>query len=152
MRIDLRLPSFVLLFAAAACTQAAATALPGFIAGHWCAADGHGEEYWLPAKGGLMLGVSRTAAPGERTTFEFLRIAIVDGVPAYLAMPEGRAATVFKQTAGGDDWVRFENPAHDFPRRIEYRRDGDALHAEIAGPGDGGAEQVIGFDFRRCAP
>jgi hypothetical protein len=29
----------------------------------------------------------------------------------------------------------FENPAHDFPTRVAYRRDGDRLVATVSGPG-----------------
>ena len=54
-------------------------------------------------------------------------------------------------TASGDDWARFENPAHDFPKRVEYRRTPDGLHAEIAGPGKGGKELVIPFDYYPAA-
>lgn len=123
-----------------------------WLAGHWCGGEGGErlEEHWLAPAGGELLGVSRTVRGGRTSGFEFLRIAAVDGVPTYLAQPGGRPATAFARSAGGERWVRFENPRHDFPTRIEYRRDGDALHAEIAGPGDSGQEQVIGFDYRRC--
>ncbi|MGH8854313.1 MAG: hypothetical protein ACREWI_08545 [Telluria sp.] len=41
----------------------------------------------------------------------------------------------------------FENPAHDFPQRIIYRRVGDTgLHARIEGKGKG-----IDFPMRRTA-
>ena len=129
-----------------------------WLSGRWCNGAGASvaEEYWLPANGDLMLGVSRTVKNGRAVAFEFLRIAVVDGVVSYLAQPEGRAPTVFKLTASGENWVRFENPQHDFPTRIEYRREGDLLNAEIAGPGKAGkegkagAEKVIPFPFQRC--
>lgn len=50
----------------------------------------------------------------------------------------------------GENWVVFENPQHDFPKRIEYRRDGTALKASISGPGDDGKILRIPFDYRRC--
>jgi hypothetical protein len=127
--------------------------LPEWMSGHWCSreAGGQGDEYWLPEAGGLMLGVSRTVAAGSRTQFEFLRIELIDGVVTYLAQPQGRAATAFKRSDGGADWIRFENPTHDFPQRIEYRRDGASLHAKIAGPGEDGAEFSMLFEFRHCA-
>jgi len=58
--------------------------------------------------------------------------------------------THFARTGGGENWVRFENPQHDFPQRIEYRRDGDQLHAAVAGPGNNVEEQVIRLDYRPC--
>jgi hypothetical protein len=56
----------------------------------------------------------------------------------------------FRWAAGGADWARFENPAHDFPQLVEYRRSGEKLRARIAGPGKGGKESVISFEYERC--
>ena len=62
----------------------------------------------------------------------------------------GGRPTIFSQAARGDGWIRFENPAHDFPNRIEYRRQGDRLRAYIAGPGRDGKQVKIPFEYRRC--
>lgn len=143
-----------LLLAAAACAGAAEpeTGGLGWMSGHWCGGNGESriDETWLPEHAGRLYGLSRTTRGARGDEFEYLRIDRIDGVATYLAQPGGRAATAFPRTAGGAQWVRFENPAHDFPKRIEYRRDGDRLHAEIAGPGRDGAETVIPFEYRRC--
>jgi hypothetical protein len=123
-----------------------------WLAGHWCMEkDGQVvEENWLPARGGMLLSVGRTVAAGRVSSFEFLRIELRDGVVTFVAQPNGTPPTAFRLTAAGADWARFENPQHDFPRRVEYRRTGAGLHAEIAGPGEGGGERVIPFDYRPC--
>ncbi len=123
-----------------------------WISGRWCSAPGNErtEELWLPPRGSTLLGMSRTLTATETVGFEYLRIVKNDGMLHYLAQPGGRPPTSFKETARGEQWIRFENPDHDFPRRIEYRRDGDTLHAEIAGPGEDGRETVIPFDYQRC--
>jgi hypothetical protein len=123
-----------------------------WLSGRWCAAQGSEtiEETWLPPRGGMLMGLSRTYTDEATSAFEYLRIVENDGTLEYVAQPGGRPPTAFRLTASGENWVRFENPAHDFPRRIEYRREGERLHAEIAGPGDGGAELVIPFDYGRC--
>jgi hypothetical protein len=153
-QVPLRL-IFTLAFAATtvAAKDAATATLPDWMAGHWCSQgeSEQGEEDWLPAAGGLMMGMSRTVAVGRKTQFEFLRIELIDGVPTYIALPQGGSSTAFKKTDGNSHWIRFENREHDFPQRIEYRRSGDALHAEIAGPGENGKELVIPFEFTRCA-
>jgi hypothetical protein len=124
-----------------------------WLGGHWCSGTSTNlvEEYWLPANGELMLGLSRTVKNGQVIAFEFLRIATVNGVVTFLAQPEGRPPTAFKQTASGENWIRFENPQHDFPTSIQYRREGDVLKAEIAGPGKDGKEKVIPFPYQKCA-
>lgn len=124
----------------------------GWIADHWCTeADGAViEEIWLPPAGGETLGMSRTKKAGHMTGFEFLRIVNTDGVLSLVAQPGDRPPTTFTRSAGGANWVRFENPDHDFPQRIEYRRDGATLKAEIAGPGSNGEEMVILFDYQLC--
>ena len=123
-----------------------------WLAGHWCADLGEEsvEEFWLPSHGGVAVGLGRTTTKDHTTAFEYFRIVDLDGVPSYIAQPGGRPPTTFTRTAGGERWIRFENPDHDFPRRVEYRRQGDALHAEIAGPGENGTEVVIPFDYLRC--
>ena len=123
-----------------------------WMGGHWCVEIGEEivEEFWLPPHGGVAIGLSRTRTGDRTTAFEYLRIVDVDGVSSYIAQPGGRPPTEFKRTAGGERWIRFENPAHDFPQRIEYRREGDRLHAAIAGPGEDGKEMWISFDYSRC--
>lgn len=123
-----------------------------WIQGDWCGGDDNEriEEHWLSTHGGLRLGLGRTLKGSRTSSFEFLRIDVVDGVATYIAQPQGAPPTAFKRTAGGKDWVRFENPQHDFPKRVEYRRSGNALHAEIAGPGEVGKEIVIPFAYTAC--
>ena len=137
---------------ALASTAGADTALPAWMAGSWCS-DANArriEEVWLAPAGGMMIGMSRTVAANRRMPeFEFLRIELRDGVPTYLAQPQGAPPVAFKLTQSTDSSARFENRQHDFPQRIEYRRAGDALHAEIAGPRHG-KERVIGFDYQLC--
>lgn len=110
--------------------------------------DGEGEvveECWLGARGGLMVGVSRTVKGDGGTFFEFLRIADSETGPVYWASPLGREAVPFRAVEIGRQKVVFENPNHDFPQRILYRLDQEGgLHAAISGlAGDeGGAEWV----------
>jgi hypothetical protein len=145
------------LFAALAISMAAAEDPPArrfdWLAGHWCSRTGGRliEEHWLPAAGDVALGIGRTVQDGKTISFEFMRIESRDGVTNYVAVLGGQPATFFRLTASGPDWARFENPQHDFPRRVEYRRTAGGLLGEIAGPGKNGKETVIPFEYRRCA-
>jgi hypothetical protein len=123
-----------------------------WLEGHWCLTrEGETvEEQWLKPSGGLVLGMGRTVKNGEAKGFEYTRIEYRDGVPQFIAQVNGAPPVAFKLTAIGAGWARFENPAHDFPKRVEYRRTGAGLHAEIAGPGEGGREKRIPFDYLPC--
>ena len=138
----------------ALCSGQVASAEPGldWLAGHWCSSDQgrQVDEVWLPEAGGTLLGMSRTLRGAKVESFEYMRIVSDAGIVQFHVQPNGVPATIFAQAARGDGWIRFENSAHDFPNRIEYRRDGDTLHAYIAGPGRDGKEMKIPFDYRRC--
>ena len=138
----------------ALCAGHATADEPGldWLEGHWCSDDEgrQAEEVWLPEAGGMLLGMSRTVRGNKLESFEYMRI-VSDGKDAHFhVQPDGVPPTVFAQAARGAGWIRFENPAHDFPNRIEYRREGDHMHAYIAGPGRDGQELKIPFDYHRC--
>jgi hypothetical protein len=122
-----------------------------WLAGNWCSQDtGRAiEEYWMAPRGGMLLGLSRTLKGGG-AEFEYMRIMQVDGVLNFIAQPGGIPPTAFKRTAGGKGWVRFENPEHDFPKWVEYRRQGDALHAQVGAPGRDGKKRSISYDYKTC--
>ncbi len=124
-----------------------------WLAGRWCGGDAGRqlEEVWLPEAGGTLLGMSRTLREGRLASFEFMRITLdpAAGIALHV-QPGGVAETVFARADGGEGWIRFENTAHDFPNLIEYRREGERLRAYIAGPGDGGEQVRIPFDYARC--
>jgi len=110
------------------------------------------EERWGPPAGGSMLATSRTVSGGRTVFFEFLRIEERDGGLVYLAQPKGRApATPFTATRITESEAIFENPEHDFPKRLAYRLDGDELRVEVSGDG---SEPEKGFEvrYRRAAP
>lgn len=123
-----------------------------WLAGNWCGgSDGRQiEEVWLSEAGGALLGMSRTLRDGKTESFEFMRIVPAGNDPGLHVQPNGAPPTTFAILEIGEGWVRFDNDAHDFPNRIEYRRKGDGLHAWIAGPGPDGKEMKIPFDYRRC--
>lgn len=140
---------------AALCAGQATAAGPGldWLAGSWCGGDTDRriEELWLPEAAGALLGMSRTTRGSKSESFEFMRLVVGDDSASFHVQPNGAPPTVFTQSARGEGWIRFENPAHDFPNRIEYRREGEALKASIAGPGRDGKQMQIPFEYRRCS-
>lgn len=102
-------------------------------------------EMWMAPAGGLMLGGSRTVlANGTVREFEHSRMRAVGDTIIYTALPSGQNTTDFKGVPG-DGVLTIENPKHDFPTRITYRKIGsDSANARVEGPGQGGA--MRGFD------
>ena len=80
-----------------------------------------------------MVGAGRTVRDGKAVEFELLRIETKDGKPVYLAMPQARAATEFRAIEQGESKIVFQRDGNDFPQRVIYWRDGDALMARIEG-------------------
>jgi hypothetical protein len=111
----------------------------GFMAGCWRGAAGEGsfiEEYYTEPSENVMLGVSRYLRGARVTGFEFTSIVREDSAIIVTPRPEGQKPVPFRVTRLGRDSVVWENPAHDFPRLIAYRRlPGDTLVARIEGPG-----------------
>jgi hypothetical protein len=117
----------------------------GWLAGHWRSVRGDSvvEEGWLGPSGGTMLGLNRTVRAGRTTDFEYLRIEEREGALLLLASPDGRCpATEFTLIELSESGAVFANPEHDFPQRIIYRRDEDALVAAIEGSADGETRRI----------
>ena len=47
--------------------------------------------------------------------------------------------------------VVFENLEHDFPQRIEYRLDGETLHASVSGKMNG-KDRTLSWQWQRRGP
>jgi len=106
-----------------------------WMAGQWSREeDGRWtEESWTSPRGGVMLGHSRSGRGAALREFEFLRIAAeADGTPAYIAQPGGGPPVAFRLVRHDATGATFENPAHDYPQRIHYMRDGDTMTATIS--------------------
>lgn len=105
-----------------------------FLAGCWEGDLGGGtaihETYTAPA-GGAILGNSRVIREGGTLFFEFSRIADDGAGVAFRPYPNGEATVSFALVRSGPGEAVFENPDHDHPQRIVYRRLGDRLTAEV---------------------
>ena len=122
-----------------------------WLAGDWqTAAGGRAqiEEHWTKAAGGTMIGMGRTLARDKTYEFEYLRIEQREDGIYYVAHPKGQCpGTDFKLTRASATEAVFENPQHDFPKRIIYRKTGDdALAASIDG---GEGTKAMSFVYQR---
>lgn len=127
-----------LLAAISASTQTPTLTDISWISGDWQTAPGGKaqiEEHWTRVAGATMMGMSRTLAGEKTVEFEYLRIEQrADGI-FYVAHPKARCpGTDFKLTRASATEAVFENPHHDFPKRIIYRKTADdSLTASIDG-------------------
>ena len=142
---------FMVLLMSSATTQTRTLADLSWIAGAWQTEQGakrQSEEHWTTAAGATMMGMSRTVVGEKTVEFEYLRIEQrADGI-YYVAHPKARCpATDFKLTRASATEAVFENPQHDFPKRIIYRKNGDdSLTASIDG---GEGTKSMSFAFKK---
>lgn len=122
-------------------SAAAPRDVPTWMVGCWSGTGGGDvfSERWIQVDASLLVGVSHTSRAGALREFEFLRVQASDDALRYLAQPGGAPPTPFTATAHDAAHIVFENPEHDFPKRIGYFQDDrNHLTAWI----DGGADSA----------
>ena len=142
----------LLLFAMLAVPASADISRLSWLAGCWAYDDAEtgSEEVWLQPAGASMTGMSRIVYGGKTVSFEFMRIVEDDDGIHFFAQPGGRKPTRFTAIEIGDQSVAFENPDHDFPQIVRYKRIGDALLGRIEGTIDG-EEKSADFPMHRAS-
>lgn len=122
-----------------------------WLAGAWVGTRGKSsiDERWTPPLGGSMLAVSRTVsrARDRMVAFEYLRIIERDGGLVYIAQPNGGSPTEFTLTELSATRAVFDNPRHDYPKRIVYELSADGALSATIGFMKGGTPRQ--FEFTR---
>jgi Domain of unknown function (DUF6265) len=123
--------------------------------GCWTGHVGNDEvhERWTVGDPTTLLGVSHTLSGGRLSAFEFLRVVVKGGAVVYVAQPGGLPSTEFAAAASAANEMTFENPAHDFPKRVGYRLV-DAAHLTAWIDGGPSSTQRMEFAMERtsCEP
>ncbi len=120
-----------------------------WMVGCWQATSGGTvvDEHWLPPRGDSMLGMSRTVRDGRLVGYELILLIQTDVGLVYRAHPSGQAMANFHATETNRRGVVFENPDHDFPKRIAYWSEGpDTLTARVD---DGSDDRSFELEYRR---
>ena len=150
----------VVLLSAAAQAQAP-TAKPtlqdlAWLAGHWRIEQGDRlvDEQWMAPAGGLMMGMARNVQGGKVREYEFTLLRQEpNGDILYIASPSKQSETAFRLTSLRNGEAVFENPEHDFPKKIVYARQPDgSLLAAIEGPGRDGKPRRVEYPYKRVTP
>jgi hypothetical protein len=143
-----RIAAFVLLLLPVPALSNDLGSMPGWLAGQWQMEDGAAwvEQQWMTPRGQEMLGVGREGFGPTLDTWQAMRIAVKPGGTLTLYFQvKGAPATEFALSAASDDAVEFTNPAHSFPQRIRYWRQGQLLMEEQSRMDGSGA---IGWHYR----
>jgi hypothetical protein len=123
-----------------------------WLAGCWAAAGGEAGsgEQWMAPAGGTMFGIGRTVRQQRTVAHEFMQIRVdADGRLAFVARPSGQREATFPAASVSATEVVFENPSHDFPQRVIYRRTGaETALGRIEGLRNG-QPRAIDFPLRR---
>jgi hypothetical protein len=109
-------------------------------------------EMWMPPAGGTMMGASRTTRGGVVREYEQLRLHTSGDTLIYSALPSGQKLADFKSTTISATSLVFENPTHDFPKKVVYRRVGaDSVVARVEGPGPNNTTRGFDFPMKRAS-
>lgn len=104
------------------------------------------HESWRELDGQTFSGAGvERAADGAVRGAEDLRLLAMGGGVFYVSkVSHNELPVAFRLTSCADGVFIFENPSHDFPRRLEYRRGDDALTVRVSD----GAEKGFTLEFR----
>jgi hypothetical protein len=153
MRLASLRPSSAGLACLAGCGMALAQpAPPAWMAGCWQGEAGtaaaNAVEVWTAPRAGRMLGLSQTVR-GTGSDFEYMRIDADERGMKFVPQPRGKPPVEFAAETIEAARVVFANVQHDFPKYIEYQRDGDRLSARLGAQPPATDGRRLTFTFRR---
>jgi uncharacterized protein DUF6265 len=128
---------------------------PAWMAGCWQGEAGtaaaNAFEAWSMPRAGRMLGISQTLR-GNASVFEYMRIDSAEAGVMFIPQPNGKPPTEFRAERVEALRIVFANPQNDFPKYVEYRRDGDRLEARLSAvaPDQDGRRQLFAFSRVAC--
>jgi hypothetical protein len=133
-------------------TALAQPAPPAWMAGCWQGEAGtaaaNAVEAWSVPRAGRMLGLSQTVR-GTGSDFEYMRIDADERGLRFVPQPRGKPPVEFTAETIEAARVVFANVQHDFPKYIEYQRDGDRLSARLGAQPPLTDGRRLVFTFRR---
>jgi len=141
----------IFLFINIACAQVTATDIKklNWLEGNWKRTgmkEGRsGNEHWTKLSDTEWQGIG-VNMKGQDTAFvEKIKIIQKGEHIYYVAdVPENKEPVLFKFISITEDSFVCENPKHDFPKKISYRKDGNMLKAIISGNG-----KSIAYSFEK---
>lgn len=140
-----------------ACKHPSQTAKAEWFMGNWVSHFPGADVYenWHRVNDRELAGYSYTRQQGDSIPFETIRLLEDDQGLHYIVTGAGQpgdSSVRFTASIVSDTLLQFDNPKHDFPTRIRYRRvTTDSIYAEISGMQEG-REERQGFPMQRVKP
>ena len=130
-----------------------------WMVGSWSEASGPSifSETWMPAQGDAMTGAVHWTIQGKTRMYELTVIEQTPkglvihvrhfnpGLVPWAAEAKGPVTWPLKELRG--QHVIFEHPTRAWPKRLEYKRDGDVMSGRLSGV-ENGKPNVLPFTFR----
>jgi hypothetical protein len=132
----------VLVFILPSVTLNAQPVLPTFLDGTWKIENSEIYEMWELISDRTMTGQSFRVREGEQVITEYLEIKQINEQIIYTAtvlnQNDGAGIEFVLSQPDSQTWI-FENPDHDFPKKILYqKRSSDVVYVEVSDGGDRG--------------
>jgi hypothetical protein len=103
------------------------------------------SESWKKGRANELIGLGVSLKEKDTVFVEKLKILVKDNSIYYVAdVAENKAPVYFKFIELTNDGFVCENPDHDFPKKISYKREGNKVRATTSGDG-----KSIDFLFER---
>jgi hypothetical protein len=118
----------------------------------WVSSNDESSSYeeWNRINDTLFEGSSKTVKDGKIIFEEKLKIIEENGDIFYVADVKHNPAPVyFRLTYSEANIAVFENPEHDFPKKVTYKHEEGTLHATIEGPSKKGDWKKVDFYFNK---
>jgi hypothetical protein len=106
---------------------------------------------WMKPEAGSVMGMGRTIRNGKTVATEYFSVAEQpDGIVMNVQLRLAEKTTTFRVKEITATSVIYENPLHDFPQRVIYRRTGPgALLGRIEGV-EKGKGRAIDYPMQRA--
>jgi Domain of unknown function (DUF6265) len=121
--------------------------IPLFLAGNWKVDNREDYETWTATDATSMDGYASKIRQGQKIITEYLSIKVADGKTIYTALVQGQnngqpVDFILNPEVTGK--YSFENPEHDFPKKIQYTSMGSAaVLVEVSGEGGRGFSYMM---------
>ena len=117
----------------------------GWLAGTWQEKGKSNFEVWSVKGTTIKASSYQQDTSGNKKVTEEIEIIKKDGKFFFVPnVAENRDVVYFEITSFDKNGFVAENPQHDFPKKIRYRKTGKALQASIEGD-----KKVITFQFQK---